>query len=90
MFPSDGNSISSEQGYIGIINTEQHPTDNGVYRPDPGLYRFYLKSYSDPAILDELGYYDFLLDPTPDNTLKITPLLNGANFKTIYKFEYTF
>ena len=37
----------------------------------------------------EISYYDFLLEPRPDSSLRVVPLLIGTSLKSIYQVSYT-
>ncbi len=75
---------NNDRFYVGssyeiLLYTELSDTDNNILRPRPGYYRFYLYAYTksglDPEVLKEISYYDFLLEPKPDNKLIILPII---------------
>ncbi len=69
--PAAGYDIKKTIKYYLLLNTEYDPnSNNGVERPGPGIYRFFLEAFKGVQVFPELHtHYDFLLGPKPDNTL---------------------
>lgn len=87
-------SYTIEQSVEHRVNMDTHYAasgNNGVQRPAPGMYRFWLSAFQSSSLgtPKEVSYHDFIVEPKPDTGFDVKPLLLGNNLETTMRFKYT-
>ncbi|KAL4456526.1 hypothetical protein ABPG74_000633 [Tetrahymena malaccensis] len=91
--PALSSQFNKQTSYTFNIDTTQAavPGQNGVQRPQCGFYQFSLSAFIGGNAISNIVEKDisyFLLEPQPDTTFIVKPLLLSANSKTAYKMSF--
>ncbi|KAL4505390.1 hypothetical protein ABPG72_002452, partial [Tetrahymena utriculariae] len=91
--PALNSQFNRQISYIFNIDTTQAavPGQNGIQRPQCGFYQFSLSAFIGGNAISNIVEKDitqFLLEPQPDTTFVVKPLILSVNRKTAYKMSF--